>query len=67
MATRIDLADAKLEPKALVADPRGHAEILAGILGFEGAIEMADLYARQWPANGYWARVLSALRERSGA
>jgi hypothetical protein len=67
MATRIDPADADLEPKALAADPRGHAEILVGILGFEVAIEMAHLYARQWPADAYWARVLSALKERSGA
>ena len=51
-------------PRSLVANPSGHAEILIESLGADTALELADLYARQWPANQYWVRVLGVLKER---
>jgi hypothetical protein len=64
MVTRIDRADGGFAPRSLLADPHGHADLLIGTLGFATALEMADLYARQWPASLYWTRVLAALRDR---
>ena len=46
------------------ADPIGHADMLIAQLGEPTSIQLARLYAGNWPADTYWQRVLARLQEQ---